>query len=294
MGTFTLFHTNAMDTAILAGGSWRPNLPLSNLISPRTTNRARSYDAQLSNTQFTADLIEVVSALGIQVIATNMSSAARYRLSWYADAARTILNDITAWIPVGQSIDWLDTNQWFDWLDDEFWLGAVAFIDPDHQGLDIRHNFAAETAVQYLNFEFDDQTNPDGFIELGYVMIGHPFVPSINVGPEPGFSRVSLTSMVEAVGGSQYFNRRGSRKRLTVGWAVLPKEEVLGDIDTIIRIQDINRPVYVDIDPENNIASGRAMSFLARIQQLPEAKLLQAFFDNDGAATIGFEFIQIL
>jgi hypothetical protein len=99
--------------------------------------------------------------------------------------------------------------------------------------------------------------------------------------------------MVEAVGGGKFFNRRGSRKRLTVTWDVLPKEEVLGDIDEIIRIQDIDKPVYVDLDPAN-LDSGRKTAFLASIEQLPEARLVQAFLEDDSAAAIGFDFIQVL
>jgi hypothetical protein len=293
LSKFTLYHTNAIDTAVLGGGSWQPNLPLSNLLSPRTTQRARSTSAALSSTQFTVKLAEPVIVQGIQIISTNLSGAGQYKISWYSDAGLTLLTGTTNFIPVGSSINWSNTANWYDWLDTEFWLGAVPVIDPDNQGLDIRHNFSGPVSVQYLKFEIDDTTNTDGFVELGYVFIGHPYVPSINVDTNPSFSRISLTSMVEAIGGGQYFNRRGSRKRLTIAWSVMPKEEVLVDIDQIVRIQDIDKPVYVDLDPEN-IGSGRTTAFLARINQLPESRLLNVFVSDDTAATIGFDFIQVL
>jgi hypothetical protein len=144
-----------------------------------------------------------------------------------------------------------------------------------------------------LKIEFDDTTNSDGFVEVGYLYVGTPFIASINVAADPTFARLSLSSMQETVGGSQYFSRRASRKRMTVTWPLLPKEEVLGTIDEIIEIHDIDRPVFVDLDPEN-LDSGRKTAFLARIQQLPEAKLLDAYLESDTGAAIGFEFIQVL
>jgi len=293
MRNLTIYHDNAINSAVLSGGNWQPNLPLANLYSPRTTKRARSVTTQAEDTQFRVSLSEGVLFYGIQVISTNLSSAGLYRISWYSDAAFTALVGQTPFIAVGLSIDWTNTDEWFAWESPNFWLGAVPFSDPDNQGRDIRHTFSTPIIAQYLKFELDDTTNSEGFIELGYLYIGKAFIPSINVDPEPQFARVSLTSVQEAVGGGQFFNRRGSRKKLQITWAVLSKTEVMGDLDEIIRIHDVDKPVYVDLDPEDTDL-GRKTAFLARLSQLPEAKLLQAYLENDTAATIGFEFIQVL
>ena len=145
------------------------------------TRRARSTNAQLTSTQFRVAMAEPLTALGIQVIATNLSRLANIRLTWYGDLAFTTSNGTTGFIPVGTSIDWTNVLEWFDWLNPDFWLGAQPFVDPDNQGRDIRHRFDAPTSIQYLKVEFDDTTNAEGFIEVGYVFIGQPFVPSINV-----------------------------------------------------------------------------------------------------------------
>lgn len=291
---FTLYHTNAVDSGFFSGGAWQPGLPLANLYVPTTTRRARSVDTQLVSTQFKLSMAEPLTLRGIQLIATNLSSAALYRLSWYADPAFTLLNDTSGWIAVGSSIDWTNTLEWFDWLDPNFWLGAQPFFDPDNLGRDIKYTFFEPTSVQYLKIEFDDTTNAEGFVEVGYLFVGKSFIPSINVAPDPTFVRMSLTSAQETLGGSAYFNRRASRRRLTVAWSLLPKEEVLGDLDEIIEIHDIDRPVFVDLDPDNILASGRKTAFLARMQQLPEARLLEVYLENDTGAAIGFDFIQVL
>lgn len=293
MAYFTLYHSNTVETAALSGGSWQANLPLTNMLNPITTKRARSTNAQVSSTQFKVDLADSITARGIQIVATNLSSAALYRISWYTDQTYTAESDSTGWISIGVSINWVNQGEWFDWLNPNFWLGATAFVDPDNQGIDIRHTFAQPTNLRYVKIEFDDTTNQKGFVEVGYLYIGQAYVPSINVSPDPTFQRLSLTSVADAIGGGKYFNRRGSRKRLVIAWALLPQEEVLDEIDEIIRIHDVDKPVYVDLDPDN-LQSGRNTAFLARISQLPESKLVLAFLDEGTAATIGFEFIQVL
>jgi len=291
--SFTLYHSNAVDSGSFSGGAWQPNLPLANLYVPTTTRRARSVDTQLVSTQFKLTMAEPLTSRGIQIVGTNLSSAAQYRLSWYADQAFTLLNGTTGFIAVGSSIDWTNTLEWFDWLSINFWLGAEPFFDPDNLGRDIKYTFPIPTSLQFLKIEFDDTTNADGYVEVGYLFVGKSFIPSINVAPDPTFSRISLTSMQQTIGGSQYFNRRASRRHMTVSWPILPREEVLGDIDQIIEIHDIDRPVFVDLDPDNQ-DSGLKTSFLARLQQLPEAKLLEAYLESDTGAAIGFEFIQVL
>lgn len=293
MSYFTLYHTNTVETAALSGGSWQPNLPLMNMLNPITTKRARSTNAQLASTQFRVALADSITAHGIQIIATNLSSAALYRISWYTDQTYTAEIDDTGWISIGISINWANQAEWFDWLSPDFWLGATGFLDPDNQGVDIRHTFSQPTSVKYLKIEFDDVTNAKAYVEVGHLYIGHAFVPSINVSPDPIFQRISLTSSADAIGGAQYFNRRGSRKRLVITWPLLPQEEVLDDIDEIVRIHDIDKPVYVDLDPDN-LQSGRNTAFLARIHTLPESKLVLAFLEEGTAATVGFEFIQVL
>jgi hypothetical protein len=293
---FTLYHTNRMDTAVLSGGSWQPNLPLANLYSPSTTKRTRSVNAQLTSTQLRVTLTESISVRGIQIVATNLSSAAMYRITWYTDDTFSAQDSTTGWISVGgSSIDWNDSAEWLQWEDPDFWGGSEELLDPDNQGIDIRHNFASPESLQFVKIEFDDTTNSKGFVEIGYIFIGQSFIPTYNVSPDPTYGRESLTTVVQAVGGSQYFNRRGSRKRLQVTWQLLPKEEAFGEIEQIIRIHDVDRPVYVDLDPDNVLLdSGRTTAFLARIAQLPQARLLSAYLNNDTGAAVGFEFIQVI
>ena len=79
-----------------------------------------------------------------------------------------------------------------------------------------------------------------------------------------------------------------------MAWPQLPSEEVLGEIDDIVLIHGIDKPVYVDRDPANTNVSGQKTAFLATIEQLPDYVLTATFFDSDIAASVGFTFQRVL
>lgn len=295
MGNFTLYHTNTIDRAILSGGSWQPKLPLDNLRKQRISQKARSVNTTAASTQFRVQLAEPVTLRGIQIISTNLSSGSSYRIRWYTDATFTTEIDNTNFIAVGSQINWSNPNNWLAWEDANFWLGAATFHDPNHLGRDIRHTFGTPITAQFLVIEFNDPGNAKGYVEAGYLYIGSVFVPSINVSPEPSFTRVSLTTVQTALGGSEYFQRRASRKRLSVAWPMLSTNEAIGDLDTIVEIHDQDQPVYVDLDPDDLTVVGEKTAFLARITTMPEIQRVLAFLDDDlGRSTLGFEFTQII
>lgn len=295
MGILTIYHTNAIETATLSGGSWDATLSLEKLRDPRPKLKAQSADAQLTSTQFRMALITPKTLLGIQLISTNFSQAAQYRISWYSDSDFTTLVDSTGWVAVGDSIDWTDTGEWPDWESEEFWLGSEAFIDPDNLGRDVRIRFAAAITAQYIKVEIDDTSNSAGFVRIGHAYVGTAFVPSMNFAPDSNkIARVSNTSMRRTPNGSRWYARRGAGQAITVAWPHLPSEEVLGEIDDIVLIHDIEKPVYVDMDPEDVDATGAKKAFLATIEQLPDYVLTAAFFDSDIAASVGFQFQRVL
>lgn len=295
MGTLTIYHTNAIETATLSGGSWDATLSLEKLRDPRPQLKAQSADTQLTSTQFRISLVVPRTLIGIQLISTNLSQAAQYKVSWYSDSGFTTLVDTTGWVAVGESIDWSDTDEWPEWESEDFWLGSQAFVDPDNLGRDLRIRFAAEIVAQYIKIEIDDTSNAAGAIRIGHVYVGTAFVPTLNFAPDSNrIARVTNTSMRRTPGGARYYARRGAGQAMVVAWPHLPSEEVLGEIDDIVLIHDIDKPVYVDRDPENTDASGQKTAFLATIEQLPDYVLTSSFFDSDIAASVGFQFQRVL
>lgn len=295
MHNFTIYHGNAIETAGLAGGSWDATLSLEKLRDPRPRLKATSTDAQLASTQFKASLIVPKSLIGIQLISTNLSQAASYKVSWYSDSSFTALIDTTGWVDVAESIDWTVTAEWPEWESEEFWLGAESFVDPNNLGRDIRVRLAVASTIQYLKVEVDDTGNADGCIKIGHGYIGEAFAPTLNF--EPGsnrIGRVSHTSVRSTAGGARYYHRRAAGQSVTVAWPNLPMLEVLGEIDDIVHIHDVDKPVYFDLDPDNTGVVGQKTAFLATIAQLPEHSLNTVYFGEDISASVGFEFLRVL
>lgn len=293
MANFTIYRNNRVIAATLSGGSWDATASLEYMRDPRPTRRARSTDLQLASTQFKMAFVDPLNTNGVQFIATNLSSAAKYRITWYSDPGFTSQSGTTDWVNVGSVIDWNNTAEWLDWINPNFWSGAAPFIDPDNYGKDIRHVFGSTVVLSNVLCEFDDTNNHDGFVEVAHAYFGEPYVASLNISYEPSFSRRSLTSVQESVSGAAYFSRRGSQRQISVAWGRLPSSEVLGTIDDIALINDTNVPVYVDLDPDN-ATTGQKTAFLARISRMPEMRLVQAFIDGEMCASTGFDFQQVM
>lgn len=295
MNIFTIYHGNAVETAVLTGGSWDATLSLEKLRDPRPQLKAQSTDAQLASTLVKVSLVIPKQLLGIQLISTNFSQAAAYKVSWYSDSAFTSLVDTTGWVDVGESIDWTDTGDWPEWESEEFWLGSETFVDPSNLGRDVRVRFAAVTTMQYIKIEVDDTGNADGNVKIGHLYIGEAFSPTLNF--EPGsnrIKRVSNTSKRSTPGGVRYYQRRGAGQAIVVAWPNLPMEEVLGEIDDIVQIHDVEKPVYIDLDASNTGVIGQKTAFLATIAELPEHSLNAVYFGEDIGASVGFEFERVL
>lgn len=294
MGTFTIYHSNAIINATLSGGAWDASLSLEKLRDYRPKLKARSANAMPASTLFNVVLPAPQPMIGVQLVSTNISNAGRYKLTWFQEAEFITNLGTTGWVDAGESIDWLNTDEWFEWEDPNFWLGTEEFVDPDNQGRDIRIRLAELTPLQFIRVEIDDESNPDGYVEIGHAYFGRPLTPSFNVSPnDSGFSRVSNTSIQKSAGQTRYTGRVTSTKRLMAVWPALPMSEVLGEIDDVVLIHDVDVPVYVDLDPEDASAVGQKTAFLATIERLPEYKLLNVFFDDDIGASAAFEFMQV-
>ena len=293
MQPITVYHFNAIDQAALSGGAWHATLSLEKLREPRPRLKAQSVDLQLASTQFRMALAGPKTTLGLQLISTNLSNAALYRVTWYSSDTFALEIGSTGWVNIGSSINWTNSGEWLEWEDPNFWLGAEAFIDPDNLGRDIRVRFANPTTLQFIKVELDDIGNTEGVVRIGHVYVGTSFVPSINFLAN-SFTRDTNTRVRTAVNGTRYYSRQAAPKRLAIGWETLPSMEVLGEMDDIANIHGADRPVYVDVNPEDTGSTGEKTAFLATLERMPEVQLQSVFFDNDIGASAGFEFTQVL
>lgn len=287
--TITIFHSNASSNAVVGGGSWEPNSPLSYLQDPRPTSKARSTDAQLESTQLNVAFQRSTPLIGIQLVSTNLQSGAKVKVTAFADALMTSVIFTHDWEQIGDpptpSLD-------LPWSDPNWWSGIRPYDDPDNAGQDVLIFFGQTYSAKYWLIEIDNTGNTEGYIEIGVLFMGEAFVPTMNFAPDSNsFKRVSRTSFADAANGSRYFTRRRSSRALRVAWPALPSDEVLGEIDEMVRLHDIDRQFYVVTDPDR-ISTRQRTSFLATLSQLPEHSLQNVFFNNDIGASAGFEFLE--
>lgn len=292
---FRLHHSNCVDAATLTGGLWDADQSLEMLRDPRPTSKARSVDAQAASTKFRILASAPVTLMALFLVATNLSGAAQVKVSWFGESTFDTQVGTTGFVSVGSTIDWSDTGEWLEWEDPNFWLGSAPFSDPENMGRDVRIPFSAATSMQFIQVEMSDETNPDGVVDVGYVFAGPALDPQYNFS-EGGnrLSRISNTSIATAASGSRYSNRRGSAKQISVAWEVLPMTDVIGEIDTIVQLHDLDRPLYIELDSDDSSAVGKTWSFLATLAEIPDYQLRNVFFASDLGAAVGFHLIQVI
>lgn len=262
-------------------------MPLTNLQDRDLGTIARSAGSTLSNTQILFDLGVIRTVGGIALGPTNLTPGSQYRVTSYDDAAMTdLLYDSGIKEIPGTTVDSLD----LEWENPGFWYGIedprvvtapwIIEVIPEDQLVSV--------AAQHWKIEIFDTGNADGFVEIGYAMIGQAFRPSLNFDENNSFGRVQLTDTVEALGGHRDYWHRGSRRTMRVTWWRLDEPEGWGDIYRMMTRMGIHEPMFIVQDPDD-LENIQKRSFLATFRSTPELRLIIA----DGVTT-GFEVEEML
>ena len=111
----------------------------------------------------------------------------------------------------------------------------------------------------------------------------------------PSFSRVSLTSKRKRLAVASILTGAARRRRLTVSGRCCRKRKCFGELDEIIRIHDIDRPVYVDLDPDTYRQRAQAGVSRDASDRCRKSSMMQRLSRQaTHGASIGFEFTQVL
>lgn len=275
MARLIILYENFADSGIISGGSWLSALPLTNLQDNDVQRVARSTNATAASTKFTANLGRERAVDGIAFGPHNMSPGSTWRARAYSDAAlTTLVYDTGVQTIIGDVIDWSSSVNWLEWEDPGFWYGLLETLDELPQ---FAFHIAAQAQnAQYWLIEVFDTANADGSIDIGRLMIGKAFRPSINYGEDNALSLIPLTDMEESLGGLRTYWERGQRRayRCAFGW--LDEDEIFGDVFRMMLRAGISRQVFVVPDPDD-AEFGSRRSFLATFKQLnPIQQLLIA------------------
>lgn len=224
LGKFT--DTNLAATGAISGGAWATApLSLDNLLTDErfVAAPARCPDCtDLADSQFDVELANAATVNFVALLFHTMSLAAKFRVS-----GREPGGD---WVTPAFVTDWMDVyGRVYDsadlpWEAENWWLGQVLSSEID---LFRRHRFFAfdDQLVEAVRFEFDDVTNPAGFIDLGGVWIASTFSPSANFerGRDLGFEVRSPQD--EGPSGRLFTEDRPSRRVVNIPWQGLTTPE---------------------------------------------------------------------
>lgn len=282
-----LFDDRAV-TGALSGGSWEAALPLSNMQTPRLHHVARSTDLELASTQFVLTMPSVEFGFRAVIAGpTNLTTAHKYRVRAYDDAALSSLAYDSGWVQDFTRA----TFGTLPWGHPNLWTGFLPADDPD-RGVWIIHLIdpvAEPSGVpeRIWKLEIDDQSNADGFVQLGRLFMGRPWQPSINFAPgRNGLHLIDNSRSVRALSGAK--DRRGGVNprvfRFGFDEQGLAEAELYDDAFRLMRDAGFTGQVFVIPDPDADRVTLGRRSMLGTLSQ--PATLLQA---GGGVGSAEFE-----
>jgi len=285
MGNALFLYEPKSDNATFSGGNWRPSLPLSNMADKRLSRVARSVNTLLASTQFRVSLPTVIPFRALAMGPMNISTAYQYRIrTWSADFD-LMLSD-TDWVKPfdGQAAGPLD----LEWEDPNFWFGLTPFDDQE-RGVWLIHDFGEPQVGQYWTFEIDDQTNPDGYIDIGRLFMPTTFEPELNYGYDSnGLSFENNVLSAQMLNGGTQFSRRINPRVFRAAFPTVREPEAFGDFYRLFRTVGYDGEVFVIPDPDD-VANIQKRSIFGNFRAMDA--LSQTAF---GLVGTGFEIKEIL
>lgn len=172
----TLCWPNYLDEAELSGGSWEAGLPLSHMQDAAFAVRARSVNLATSSTTINVMLPRLRPVGATALAAHNLSADAEWRIRIYTDSDATqLLYDsgmVPAWPALYQSTD-------LEWEYDRFWSGLLGDEDREEFTPLAYHVHTAQVGRR-LRIDIADPGNPDGYIEIGRLLVANVWQPRYN------------------------------------------------------------------------------------------------------------------
>ncbi|WOF75308.1 hypothetical protein QMT40_002979 [Parvibaculaceae bacterium PLY_AMNH_Bact1] len=255
-------------TAGFSGGTWAAELPLENMIDRRVVARPARCETpdNLATSQFEVTLQRRRNTKFFGLFRTNLSLLSKIKITFGGDAAFTTVLHQVDWTRV---YDRFHKSLSLEWEDPNFWTGGALEGDLDRYGRNRFFLFDAAISAQHIRVEIDDPTNPDGYVDIGYLYVGSNISTRFNYQRGRRLRAVSRTRRDETPSGHPVFDRRRPKRVQEVSYPYLYEEEVTAFLDAGMS-NDIVDPVVFVPDPQDEIANQRG-AFLGTFVDLPGA-----------------------
>lgn len=237
------FLTGAISGAgSLSGGSWNSSYPLSNILTTPPGKVARTSDDAEASTAFVLDLASAQSLKMFALIGHNLSpgSTVRIRVSNNSDGSSPSL-DVTEDIDV-TSVVW-GSLPWGAFP----WRGVVAGA---LGGYVFFYLHTAEVSGRYVLINISDESNADGYVEIGCFLAGVPFVPAVNISFGSNIGVVDDSRTERGVGAGFYAQTKTKRRRISGPLEYLTQTEALTDLYDMQDSVGRSKGVLFILDPD--------------------------------------------
>lgn len=276
---------NFAETAVLSGGGWETNLPITNLQHPDIDTVARTSSAAEADTQIKIAFGSARPVGGIVAGPSNPTPGSTWTVQGFSgtDFTTEVINSGTLTVP-GTTADSLD----YEWSDPEFWFGrdmSIEIFPFVHSWVIPDANLAAAATAKSWWIKFFDEDNIDGFRDFGWLASSRCFRPKVNYSPgDNSFTADKIGDQSEAISGKRSYWDRGLRRVWTANFGTLTKSEALDDIVRMIRVLSNSRQFFVSPNPTDT-ARLRDCSFIATYRTIPSIALT----DGRGATAFNCE-----
>lgn len=273
---FALIYQNFADNAVLGGTAFLSSLPATNMQDPDIGVVART--TAVTETTITVDLGNSRPVGGVVLGPINIGPGGQWRIRSYADVALSDLQyDSGLKTRSGTLMDWADVPHWLEWEDDNFWDGVLS-DDLSELPFFIVEAIAAASAsaatAQFWKIDLIDPSNAQGYFNVGRLLMGRIYRPSLNFAPDNNdFAVQWLSDVGETLGGFRAWWVRAMRRTWRMAWPSLPEDEAWSDWFQIAIKSRIDQHVFVIPDEADDEALMRKRAILATLKQSPSIAL---------------------
>lgn len=226
--------------ATMSGGSWNASYPVSNLLTDDISRVARSSDATTASTTFDVTLSQSRRTRMVGFINHNASFSGLFRLTGYADLAKSNQLFQTDW-----KLFWPEVYGVYDlpWEDAREWTGQYT----DREIADTVWTrpvwLDAYYELRVVTVEISDTTNADGYFQCGAFDIAEGHQVTMNPAYGAGYGFRFRTTVTEAKGGAKSFERLPKPRLFQGEIPYLNRDEALVIFYEMLRQNDLDVPL---------------------------------------------------
>lgn len=286
MANVLIAHPNIADGGALSGGAWQ--VPLTNLQDRRLSRIARSTTAAKADTQFTLDLGDAKLFSVVAVVRHNLSTTAIWRLRVASDPAfSSPVYDSRLDLPSGASptlpFAWptIYPVGMLEWEDDNFWSGTVSEEERREYPSILMIVLPRLTAGRYIRINIEDESNPDGYVELGRMFVARAWRPQYNASAGATTGWESDTTVQRAMSSTPYFDRKAGRRVTRFELSALSTDEAMTRVFELQRRAGLDGEILL-VWNQDDLLNRLRRSYLGRLRQL--SPIAQAFINLHSTA----------